>query len=243
MYIWTIPATENNVLSLRAAKGENGAMTTMTATTTTAVSREHIDSIVGLLIIRRCLTAGQTRIHARKSMIVYLRTIYIHEVIHCVNVWFWKTIHNVVRVRSLSQIINDAHFIPCGAREGLLKRRDTFGPFLTAGYNDRPCCVEIFKISLTVTEAKSNARTSCDGQAIKAIKIVETIGWESFVAHSKGNTHWMAPSRNYITIVLYESERVWTRMNERQKENMRENERERKPKYRGRNREGRLCVI
>lgn len=34
MYIWTIPATENNVLSLRAAKGENGAMTTMTATTT-----------------------------------------------------------------------------------------------------------------------------------------------------------------------------------------------------------------
>lgn len=86
MYIWTIPATENNVLSLRAAKGENGAMTTMTATTTTAVSREHIDSIVGLLIIRRCLTAGQTRIHARKSMIVYLRTIYILEVIHCVNV-------------------------------------------------------------------------------------------------------------------------------------------------------------
>lgn len=90
MYIWTIPATENNVLSLRAAKGENGAMTTMTttmtATTTTAVSREHIDSVVGLLIIRRCLTAGQTRIHARKSMIVYLRTIYIHEVIHCVNV-------------------------------------------------------------------------------------------------------------------------------------------------------------
>lgn len=80
MYIWTIPATENNVLSLRAAKGENGAMTT------TAVSREHIDSIVGLLIIRRCLTAGQTRIHARKSMIVYLRTIYILEVIHCVNV-------------------------------------------------------------------------------------------------------------------------------------------------------------
>lgn len=51
-----------------------------------------------------------------------------------------------------------------------------FGPFLTASYNDRPCCVEIFKISLTVTEAKSNARTSCDGQAIKAIKIVETIG-------------------------------------------------------------------
>lgn len=43
MYIWTIPATENNVLSLRAAKGKNGAMTTMTATTTTAVSREHID--------------------------------------------------------------------------------------------------------------------------------------------------------------------------------------------------------
>lgn len=34
---------------------------------------------------------------------------------------------------------------------------------LTAGYNDRPCCVEIFKISLTVTEVKSNARTSCDG--------------------------------------------------------------------------------
>lgn len=53
MYIWTIPATENNVLSLRAAKGENGATTTMTMiTTTTAASREHIDSIVGLLIIR-----------------------------------------------------------------------------------------------------------------------------------------------------------------------------------------------
>lgn len=34
MYIWTIPATENNVLSLRAAKGENGAMTTMTVTMT-----------------------------------------------------------------------------------------------------------------------------------------------------------------------------------------------------------------
>lgn len=34
MYIWTIPATENNVLSLRAAKGENGAMTTMTMTMT-----------------------------------------------------------------------------------------------------------------------------------------------------------------------------------------------------------------
>lgn len=31
MYIWTIPATENNVLSLRAAKGENGATTTTTA--------------------------------------------------------------------------------------------------------------------------------------------------------------------------------------------------------------------
>lgn len=71
MYIWTIPATENNVLSLRAAKRENGAMTTTTTTkttitmtktmTTTPVSREHIDSIVGLLIIRRCLTAGQTR--------------------------------------------------------------------------------------------------------------------------------------------------------------------------------------
>lgn len=47
MYIWTIPATENNVLSLRAAKGENGATTTMTmiTTTTTAASREHIDSI------------------------------------------------------------------------------------------------------------------------------------------------------------------------------------------------------
>ena len=42
MYIWTIPATENNVLSLRAAKGKNGA-TTMTMITTTAVSREHID--------------------------------------------------------------------------------------------------------------------------------------------------------------------------------------------------------
>lgn len=67
MYIWTIPATENNVLSLRAAKGENGAMTTMTATTTTAVSREHIDSIVGLLIIRRCLTAGQTK-NMRESL-------------------------------------------------------------------------------------------------------------------------------------------------------------------------------
>lgn len=40
MYIWTIPATENNVLSLRAAKGENRAMT-MTMTTT-AASREHI---------------------------------------------------------------------------------------------------------------------------------------------------------------------------------------------------------
>lgn len=66
MYIWTIPATENNVLSLRAAKGENGATTTMTmiTTTTTAASREHIDYIVGLLIIRRCLTAGQTRLCA-----------------------------------------------------------------------------------------------------------------------------------------------------------------------------------
>ena len=59
MYIWTIPATENNVLSLRAAKGENGATTTTTTTmtmtmiiTTTAASREHTDSIVGLLIIR-----------------------------------------------------------------------------------------------------------------------------------------------------------------------------------------------
>lgn len=53
MYIWTIPATENNVLSLRAAKGKNGAMTTtMTMIMTTAASREHIDSIVGLLIIR-----------------------------------------------------------------------------------------------------------------------------------------------------------------------------------------------
>lgn len=60
MYIWTIPATENNVLSLRAAKGENGAMTTMMTMMimTTAASQEHIDSIVGLLIIRRCLTAG-----------------------------------------------------------------------------------------------------------------------------------------------------------------------------------------
>lgn len=82
MYIWTIPATENNVLSLRT-KGENGAMTTMTVTmtttTTTAVSREHIDSIVGLLIIRWCLTAGQMKIRAWESMIAYLRTIYIHE--------------------------------------------------------------------------------------------------------------------------------------------------------------------
>lgn len=42
MYIWTIPATENNVLSLRAAKGENRAMTTTMTMTTTAASREHI---------------------------------------------------------------------------------------------------------------------------------------------------------------------------------------------------------
>jgi len=60
MYIWTIPATENNVLSLRAAKGKNGATTTVT-------SREHVDSIVGLLIIR-CLTAGQMKIHVRESL-------------------------------------------------------------------------------------------------------------------------------------------------------------------------------
>lgn len=53
MYIWTIPTTENNVLSLRATKGENGATTTMTMTTI-AASREHIDFIVGLLIIRWC---------------------------------------------------------------------------------------------------------------------------------------------------------------------------------------------
>jgi len=69
MYIWTIPATENNVLSLRAAKGKNGATTTMTmiTMTTTVTSREHVDSIVGLLIIR-CLTAGQTKIHMRESL-------------------------------------------------------------------------------------------------------------------------------------------------------------------------------
>lgn len=58
MYIWTIPATENNVLSLRAAKGENGA-----TTTTTAASREHID----LLITRRRLTAGHKREYMRES--------------------------------------------------------------------------------------------------------------------------------------------------------------------------------
>lgn len=62
MYIWTIPTTKqkNNVLSLRAAKGENGTMTTMT--TTTAISWEHIDSMVGLLlIIKQRLMTGQTR--------------------------------------------------------------------------------------------------------------------------------------------------------------------------------------
>lgn len=42
MYIWTIPATENNVLSLRA-KGENGAMTTMMTTTTMTMTDDDDD--------------------------------------------------------------------------------------------------------------------------------------------------------------------------------------------------------
>lgn len=36
--------------------------------------------------------------------------------------------------------------------------------------------------------------------------------------HSRGNTHWMAPCRNYVTIVLYESERVCTREKESKSE-------------------------
>lgn len=68
MYIWTIPATKqkNNVLSLRAAKGENGAMTTTTTRMLTAASRGHIDSMVGLLTIIHRLMAGQTREYARE---------------------------------------------------------------------------------------------------------------------------------------------------------------------------------
>lgn len=79
MYIWTIPPTKQkkNVLSLRAAKGENGATTTTTMTTTMLprhrLYRNDIDSIVGLLNIRRRLTAGRTRIYARESTIVLFK--------------------------------------------------------------------------------------------------------------------------------------------------------------------------
>lgn len=123
MYIWTIPATENNVLSLRAAKGENGATTTTTMTmtmiiTTTAASREHTDSIVGLLIIRWCLTAGQTRIRAWKFMIVYSRTIITFMRSYITWNVFWRRTHNVTW-HGLFHRLNDARFIPCGAREGL----------------------------------------------------------------------------------------------------------------------------
>lgn len=67
MYIWTIPTTENNVLSLRATKGENGATTTMTMTTI-AASREHIDFIVGLLIIRWGVKRQSKREYVRENL-------------------------------------------------------------------------------------------------------------------------------------------------------------------------------
>lgn len=71
---------------------------------------------------------------------------------------------NVVRARSLSQIKHS--FYSLWRAEMILRHRKTVGLCPAAGYNDRSCCVEIFKVSLTVTEVKSNARTSRDEQAI-----------------------------------------------------------------------------
>lgn len=69
------------------------------------------------------------------------------------------------------------------------------------------------------------------------------IGRESFVAHSRGNTHWMTPSRNYITIILW-WERESVNEEERTRKKERERVKERKSKYRERNQgRSRLCVI
>lgn len=163
MYIWTIPPTKQkkNVLSLRAAKGENGATTTTTMLPRHRLYRNDIDSIVGLLNIRRRLTAGRTRIYARESTIVLFKNGFTRS--HTARTFDSGGAHTHTYTYSLAHTYTYTHPLPFvhrvshrvnDTRHSLwravsAKSVDSLiEPCSTAGYNDRPCCVEIFKVSL-----------------------------------------------------------------------------------------------
>lgn len=129
--------------------------------------RNDIDSIVGLLNIRRRLRRQGEREYVRESpRSCHIKT-GLYEVMHRVRArqrsileerydeihvhMYTYTRHAHIHtqrplsfVHRVSHRINDILVILCGARSA----RRIFAPCSTAGYNDRPCCVEIFKVSL-----------------------------------------------------------------------------------------------
>lgn len=69
-------------------------MTTTTMLPRHRLYRNDIDSIVGLLNIRRRLTAGRTRIHARESTIVLFKNGFTRSYT-ARNVRFWRSIRTI----------------------------------------------------------------------------------------------------------------------------------------------------